>query len=186
MELNNQEVMMALTSPENLPFIRKIVKIPEFRLPGEDDRNKQYDEINKMIQVPPNVVPPDEMEVMVSYANGIEPPQPTEVSTIEIDPDIDNHQVEFDICRGWLISDAGRLCKEENPDGYRNVLLHAKEHMQVMQMQQMQQMQAELANQARTENINVNRSDNSSNNKQSNNSDNSEIKDASDARTPIE
>jgi hypothetical protein len=175
MDLNNTEVMAALTSPENLPFIRKIVKIPEFRLPGEDDRNKQYEEINKLIQTGPLLVPPDEMEVGVSIANGMPPPEPVEVSSVEIDPLIDNHAVEFDICRGWLVSDAGRLCKEENPEGYKNVLLHAKEHMMILQQQQMQMQQQQAMQQMNA--------DNSKSNKK--NSDNSEIKDENDVRTPV-
>ncbi len=138
MELNNTEVLQALTTPENLPFIRKIVKIPEFRLPGEDDRNKQYEEINVLINSAPIVQQIDPMLAAVSEANGV-PMQPEELPSVEVDPLVDNHAIEADICRGWMISDAGRLCKLENPDGYKNVLLHFKQHMQILAQQQMQQ-----------------------------------------------
>jgi len=112
MNLNNMEVIEALIAPENLPFIRKIVRIPQFRLPGEDDRQKEYEEIEEMV----NGVPiPDEM------AGGF-------VSSVPIDPILDNHKVAGEIDRGWLIGEAGRLAKKENPEGYMNVMLHFQEH----------------------------------------------------------
>ena len=61
--------------------------------------------------------------------------------------DVDNHPLESDICRRWLVSDAGRLAKIENPMGYKNVLLHMKMHkdmeMQKQMQDAMQQMQAQ-------------------------------------------
>ena len=45
------------------------------------------------------------------------PPPPPQMITISVqaDSDVDNHTIEADICRRWLVSDAGRLCKLENP-----------------------------------------------------------------------
>lgn len=118
MQLNNAEVFEALVAPENLPFVRKIVRIPQFRLPGENDRQKQYEEINELI----NSVPiPD-------GAGGF-------VSSVPIDPILDNHKVEAEICRDWLVGDTGRLAKVENLQGYTNVLLHFKEHTMEMNRQ---------------------------------------------------
>ena len=57
---------------------------------------------------------------------GMPPPPPQRLPSVEPDMDVDNHQLEADICRRWLVSDAGRLCKLENPAGYENVLLHMK------------------------------------------------------------
>lgn len=112
MQLNNAEIFEALAAPENLPFIRKIVRIPQFKLPGENDRQKQYEEIEELI----NSVPiPDEL------TGGL-------VSSVPIDPILDNHKVEGEICRDWLVGDAGRLAKKENIEGYTNVLLHFQEH----------------------------------------------------------
>jgi hypothetical protein len=72
---------------------------------------------------------------------GMPPPPPVEVPSIEADFDVDNHPLEADICRRWLVSDAGRLCKVENPAGYKNVLLHMKMHKDIdMQMQMQAQM----------------------------------------------
>jgi len=110
-QINNQEITQALMDPENLPYIAKVVKIPSFKLPGEDDRQKQYEEIVELV----NSVP----------ING--------QSSVSIDSDVDNHQIEASICKSWLISSAGRQAKQENPNGYMNVLLHMKAHMMELQ-----------------------------------------------------
>jgi hypothetical protein len=141
MELNNMEIMQALTSPENLPFIRKIVKMPEFRLPGEDDRQKQLEEIQELLQGEPVVIPPNPEQVMMAIQAG-QIPQPEEKPSIEIDPLLDNHAIEAQICRSWAIGEAGRLAKVENPQGYKNVLLHMKQHMEMVVQQQMNQLAA--------------------------------------------
>ncbi len=75
--------------------------------------------------------------------------EPQETPSVEIDVDVDNHQIEAAICKSWLISSAGRLAKKENPNGYKNVLLHMKAHMaivnQQMQAQQLHEDQLQLA-----------------------------------------
>ena len=75
------------------------------------------------------------------------PPPPQRVPSIEADLDVDNHQLAADIDRRWLVCDAGRLCKLENPAGYENVLLHMKMHkdMNAQQQQQMMMQQATTA-----------------------------------------
>jgi hypothetical protein len=65
---------------------------------------------------------------------GIQPPMvPVMKPSIPVDMDVDNHKVEADVCRSYLVGEAGRLLKVENPDGYQNVLLHMKEHIQAAQ-----------------------------------------------------
>lgn len=145
LQLNNMEIIAAMSSPENLPFLRKIVRIPQFRLPGEDDRQKQYEEITELINSAPVVIEPDELQIQVAMAQNAPAPMPQEIPSVEIDPDIDNHQIEAEICRSWLISEAGRLAKLENPAGYKNVLLHMKQHTMILQQQQMIMMQAQSA-----------------------------------------
>jgi hypothetical protein len=127
MSLNNAEVFNALTAPENLPFIRKIVRIPEFRMPGEDDRQKQYEEIDRLLNEEPILAPPDEMAMQEAVAIG-EKIKPVETPSVPIDPIIDNNQIEWEIVRGWAVSEAGRLAKVENEAGYKNVILHGLQH----------------------------------------------------------
>ncbi len=151
MQLNNQEITAALMDPENLPYIAKVIKIPQFKLPGEADRVKQYDEIDELINSVP--IPPSQESIQLyaqAQATGhpdAVPPQ--EQPSVEIDIDVDNHPIEASICKSWLISSAGRLAKKENPDGYKNVLLHMKAHLvevgKAMQAQQMHDDQIALA-----------------------------------------
>lgn len=147
MQLNNAEVFSALVSPENLPYVRKIVRIPEFRMPGEDDRQKQYEEIVELLNTVPVPITPGPEEVFAAAVSGMPPPQPYEVPSVEVDPLIDNHQIESDICRSWAISEAGRLAKKENPEGYKNVMLHMQMHQMELQKQaaQMAANQAAMA-----------------------------------------
>jgi hypothetical protein len=158
MTLNNQEITSALLDPENLPYIAKVIKIPEFHLPGEEDREKQYEEIDELVNAAP--IPPDpqsmqmyQQAVQLQQQNpnhGTPPPQqPQPQPSVEVDPDVDNHQVEASICKAWLISSAGRLAKRENPNGYQNVMLHMKAHLvivgQQLQQQQLHADQLQLA-----------------------------------------
>jgi hypothetical protein len=140
-QINNQELTAALMDPDNLPYISKVVKIPEFKLPGVEDRQKQYEEILELVNstsIPPS---PEEMQAFQqasqqSQQTGQPPPlPPQEKPSVEIDQDIDNHQIEASICKSWLISAAGRLAKTENPNGYKNVLLHMKQHMAIVNQQ---------------------------------------------------
>jgi len=151
MQLNNVEVNAALMSPENLPSLSKIIKIPAFRLPGQEDRQKQFEEIEELVNSVP-IPPSQESIALYQQAQQIDPSQavqPEEESSVPIDIDVDDHQVEAAICRSWLIGPAGRLAKRENPDGYKNVLLHMKAHLvivnQQMQAQQLHDDQIALA-----------------------------------------
>lgn len=140
LELNNEQINATLGSPENLPYLKRAIGLTEYIIPGEDDRQKQYEEIQQLINSEPIIMPPDPMQEQEAMMTGQEP-QPQEFPSVEIDWDVDNHELEADICRRWLVSDAGRLCKLENPAGYKNVLLHMKMHKDAAMMKVMQEMQ---------------------------------------------
>lgn len=127
LELNNPILMQALMSPENLPFIADAIGLNDFEIPGEDDRQKQYEEINILVNSQP--IPSEQLDPMTGQMMPIMTP------SVPVDPEVDNHQIEFQICRTWAVSDAGRLAKQENPMGYQNVLLHMKEHLMILTQQ---------------------------------------------------
>jgi len=85
-------------------------------------------------------MPPDPNMTEQAMMMGLTPPPPQRVPSVEPDFDADNHMMAADIDRRWLVSDAGRLCKLENPLGYENVLLHMKAHKDMNMQMQMQQM----------------------------------------------
>lgn len=116
----NPQILAVLGAPENLPQIREAIGLPDFFIPGEADRNKQYDEIKVLLQSGP--LPSDD-------------PMMPEMPTVEIDPVFDDHEIEFEIVRSWVVGEAGRLAKTDNPEGYKNVLLHGYQHYQMMGQQ---------------------------------------------------
>jgi len=116
MQGGNPIVMQAIMAPENIPFVKKAIGLNDFVIPGEDDRQAQYEEIRLLIQSEPIQGPDGQMQ-----------------PSVDIDPNVDNNAIHADICRRWAVSDAGRLCKIESPQGYTNVLLHMKRHIDVQQ-----------------------------------------------------
>lgn len=135
-------VMQALTDPENLPIVAEAVGLSEFILPGAQDREKQYEEINILINTQPITIPTDPMMIQQGMMTGQPVPEQQEMPSVEIEPDVDNNVVHISICKSWMVSEVGRFAKINNPDGYKNVLLHLKQHLQVeMQNQMMAQMQ---------------------------------------------
>jgi hypothetical protein len=149
-QLNNENVLQVLGSVDNLPLIRKAIGLTDFVIPGEDDRQKQYEEIQLLVNSEPIEIPVDPMQAQLAMQQGQPSPEPQRVPSIEIDFDIDNHVLEADICRRWLVGPAGRQCKLENPAGYENVLLHFKMHrdansmMQQMALNQQIQQEAQM------------------------------------------
>ncbi len=127
LQAGNPLVMEGLMYAENLPVLAQVVGLTSFKIPGEADRQKQYEEINQLlisepIQMPMPPMSP-EMEMM---GMGM---QPQELPSVQVDILLDDHIIEAEICKAWAISEAGRQAKMDNPIGYKNVLLHMKEHM---------------------------------------------------------
>ncbi len=122
LQAGNPEILAILGAPENLPVIRQAIGLTDFFVPGEDDMIKQNDEIKLLLESEP-IATGDEMM----------PEQPS----VEIDPTFDNHDVEFEIVRKWIVSEAGRQAKIDNPAGHQNVLLHGMMHYQMIQQEAM-------------------------------------------------
>jgi len=149
LQTNNEQILSYLGAPENLTILREALGLDDFYIPGEDDRNKQFEEIKLLLNSEPILMPPS-IDPMMGQMNPemMQDPMaqqammPQEIPSVDVDPDIDNHQIEFEICRSWLVSDAGRLAKKENPEGYTNVLLHAKQHLMFVQQAMMAEQQA--------------------------------------------
>ena len=132
LQAGHEDVLRALFSPENIPLVVQAIGLNDFEIPGEDDRQKQYEEIKILMDSEPIEIPPSGP---VDTQNP-EAMQPQMVPSVPIDEMVDNHDIEADICRRWLVSSAGRLAKIETPKGYLNVLLHMKEHINILTMQE--------------------------------------------------
>src|SRR5690606_31309864 len=114
---NNPLILEALASPDNLAVLQDSIGLLDFNIPGEKDREKQYHEIKLLLQGEP-----------------IEDPN-TGMMLPSIMPElmVDNHKVEGDICRDWLVSESGLIAKVENKAGYENVKAHLEVHIQMLQ-----------------------------------------------------
>ncbi len=140
MEANNPQIWQMMATPQNLPLIYELVGLTDFTVPGEDSRNKQYEEIKLLSQQQPIMAPPDENEMMMAQMQGMPPPEPMEEPSIPVE-EFDIHAVELEICIAYLNSEAGQLLKVENSPGYMNVVLHARMHKAAMQAEMMEQQQ---------------------------------------------
>lgn len=140
LQSTSPEIMKILNAPENLALIHESLGLVDFYVPGEDDVIKQYDEIKLLLNSEPIEEPPDEAMMLEAIETGVQA-EPIKMPSVEIDPIYDNHEIEFGICRKWIISEAGRQAKTTNPAGYENVLLHGRMHfMEIQKMLQAEQM----------------------------------------------
>jgi len=119
----NPQILEVLGAPENIPILRDHIGLVDFYVPGEDDIVKAYDDIKILLNSTP-----------IPTGDPMQPEQPS----VEIDPVYDNSSIIFEVVRKWVISEAGRQAKQDNQEGYRNVLLYGSAHRQNMMMQQMQ------------------------------------------------
>lgn len=118
----NEQILSWLSMPENIPLIADAIGLNDFFIPGEDDREKQFEEIKILVQSAPISGP---MNPMTG--------QPQEMPSVQPELMVDNHQIEAEICRSWLVGEFGRQAKTDNPDGYKNVLLHLQAHVGMIQ-----------------------------------------------------
>jgi hypothetical protein len=146
MQMNNEDIAAVIRHPENAGIIASTIGLPELYIPGDDSRNKQLWEIGQLINSEP-MMPPPMMgggmggEDMGGEGGGMQPQMPPEPkSSVPVDPILDDHNVESEVCKAWLRSEVGIYSKTQNPAGYMNVLAHMKEHQQIaMQMQAAQE-----------------------------------------------
>jgi hypothetical protein len=104
MEYKDPAVVAVITHPENAGVVSRYLGFPELYIPGDDNRNKQLNEIQDMLE-------------------GMQ---------IPVDPDLDNHQIEFEAAMAWLNSPYGQDAKLTNIEGYNLVKEHARNHKEVM------------------------------------------------------
>lgn len=130
-QLQNPMIESVMQDPNNSTKVASLLGLPDFIIPGDQDRRKQLDEISKLIQEEPNPpAPPDEMN-----PQGMPPS-----SSIQPEEKVDDHMVHIQACKYWMNSEVGQYFKENKPGAYMNVMLHMEEHDMMMQMQAMQAM----------------------------------------------
>lgn len=150
-QMGNEDINAVIRHPENAGLVAQSIGVPELFIPGDDSRNKQLMEIALLIRSEPMMpqMPPPQANPETGVTE--EPPQgqpppgqmaPQMQSSVPVDPDLDEHPVESEICKSWLRSEVGQDAKVNNPGGYANVLAHMKEHDFFVQQAAMAQAQA--------------------------------------------
>jgi hypothetical protein len=141
MELNNPAILQMIASPENVELLKSGIGLEDFTVPGELDRQKQYDEIHELIHSEPYMVPSSTPTGAIGMdGQPVMEQGEIQVPSVPIDPILDNHEVESAVCRAWLVGEVGRVAKVDNPRGYLNVLLHYKAHIDQIAKTMMQGM----------------------------------------------
>lgn len=102
--LGNDTISEAMFHPENTPFLTKALGAPDFHIPGADSRDKQYAEIAEMLR-------------------GVH---------IEV-KDWEDHQVEAETCKSFLIGGTGLALLDINPKGIQLIEEHMMAHLEKMQ-----------------------------------------------------
>jgi len=100
-ELNVPEVGEILLDPNNTELLKKVSGMPEFYVPGEHDRNKQWQEFYTMS---------------------------TEGIQVDIDISVDDHKVHMRVLKNILVSPQGLALYENNPASYSLCIEHYRRH----------------------------------------------------------
>ncbi len=105
-------------SPENIGEMSRIlIGLNRFKVPGEEAREQQLQEIHDILIGAPVMV--DEM--------------------------MDDHEMHAITGKSWAAGEDGRKTKEINPQGFQMVVEHVQQHEFILQMMQEQQAAAEAA-----------------------------------------
>lgn len=103
--LNNPDLMPALLHPNNTPLIARALGSPDFYVPGKEQRDKQFAEINKMLKGFP----------------------------IDINPILDDDEVHIQVLKSWMVDTQGRAIEETQPEIFGLLNQHLMMHQQNLQ-----------------------------------------------------
>lgn len=130
----NPEIMQAIAHPPNIPLLKKALGMQDFKMPGDEQRQKTLEDILKLVNQAP--IQSQQLDPMSGQ------PMPMEMPSIMPEQMVDDPFIASETVRNWLVGPAGRLAKVDRPEGYKNTLLYLQALMQ-MQAQLMMQQQAQ-------------------------------------------
>jgi hypothetical protein len=148
LQLNSPEIMGVFSHPENAGVVSRYLGFPELYIPNNDARNKQLNENTLLLEGQPIQQPLiDELTGQPAIDQLTGQPMVDEsippTSTIPVDPELDNHQIEFETGLAWINSEQGQDAKQNNPEGFNNLRLHILEHKMFVMMAQQAAEEAE-------------------------------------------
>jgi len=144
MESQDPYIQKIMGGTTNVRLTKRLIGLDQYQIPEEDSETKQYREIVMMLQSQPSVVPGqpilDERGAPAQDQMGIPlVGQPTFASSVPVDPVVDDHVTEGEICRMWLNSAEGQQAKMENAAGYANVRAHLMAHEEAAMQKALQE-----------------------------------------------
>lgn len=123
-QMNSDLLNGFLFSPENKKFTLRLLGIEELNDLDSNQTIKQLLEIEALLKGSP--IP--------------NPQTGQDTSSVPIEPEVDDDDIHLRILKTFLSSELGQGHKKNNPEGYTNCLLHAKEHKDALQAAQAAQM----------------------------------------------
>jgi hypothetical protein len=121
LKMNSDEINAVLFSPENTHMLVRLSGLPDLKIPGDEARTKQFREILQIIALSQDS---DDMGPISETGEVISP--------IKVDPIVDDHAVEAQICKSFLQSKEGQDLKLNQPKTYSLILAHHNDHVQAM------------------------------------------------------
>lgn len=118
MQSGDPELLAVIGAPVNRATVQHYLGLPELVDPGEDNRTKQFMEIEALAASEPLVM-----------ADGRLAP------SIVPDAHVDDHAIHIATIREWAVSEAGLQNKAARPQGYANVIAHLLAHQEDQQRQ---------------------------------------------------
>lgn len=150
----NPYLAQLLAAPQNAKLAHDAAGLEDFIIPAADSWEKQLGEFEVLLKSSPipnpaKIQAQQQMEQMIAAARTIPqqiPPgavagadqaiaqiqaMPDMISSVQVDPQVEDSATESACCAWWLNSAEGRKYKNGTPeerDGYQNVRLHKLEH----------------------------------------------------------
>ena len=113
----DEEMLKVLGHPINRGTLQNTLGLPDFLDPTEDNRSKQFREIEALLN-----------------SEALPGPGGTLLPSIAPETEVDDHGTHIETLREWAVSDAGLENKCANPAGYANVIAHLREHVREQAM----------------------------------------------------
>jgi hypothetical protein len=132
MQTKDPYILDILSHPMNAGLVKNYLGTPGLVLPDDDNRSKQFREIDALLAAEPIASPTGMMLPVGEWGAGSPPGAQAApdrwAPSVPVDRDVDNHTVHIQTIREWAVSDDGMEAKRHNPSGYANVLLHLLAH----------------------------------------------------------
>lgn len=109
--------MLGFDLPNNIPQLQdELLGMPDWEIPNQDALNKVQVEIRELLKGKPVQQP--------SQITG----EPMDLPSIPVDEFEDDHQFVAQVIKDWTQTEQAMMVRQQNPDGYANVIAFGKAH----------------------------------------------------------